>query len=183
MRDILDTLQSSLLLWTLSLIPSNIFHYGALGGASVFLVVYAVHSNLPSAKLSRVYEIITVVEELLTRAKDKCTRDYSFLAESETLLLRVKLSASRAYSQLLEADNMSWKSYLQNIISISHSLVMCERELHHIRTTLLLLMEGEHQRKLSEELSESTNIVVQVPPQDYYRTGVHHQFAGPVYEV
>jgi hypothetical protein len=88
MRDILDTLQSSLLLWTLSLIPSNIFHYGALGGASVFLLVYAVHSNLPSAKLSRVYEIITVVEELLTRAKDKCTRDYSFLAESETLLLR-----------------------------------------------------------------------------------------------
>ncbi|KAJ7881334.1 hypothetical protein B0H14DRAFT_3857802 [Mycena olivaceomarginata] len=155
MRDILDTLQSSLLLWTLSLIPSNIF------------------ITVLSAARRRVHEIITVVEELLTRAKDKCTRDYSFLAESETLLLRVKLSASRAYSQLLEADNMSWKSYLQNIISISHSLVMCERELHHIRTTLLLIMEGEHQRKLSEELSESTDIVVQVPPQDYW----------PVYEA
>jgi hypothetical protein len=88
MHDIQDTLQSSLSIWTLSLIPSNIFRYIALGVASVSLVVYAIHSNLPSAKLGRVYEAITVAEELLTRAKAKCMRDHRVLAENETLLLR-----------------------------------------------------------------------------------------------
>jgi hypothetical protein len=88
MCDFPSTLKSSLLFWTLSLIPTNILGYIALSIVPVLLMVYIVHSNRPSAKLSRLNDAVAMTDDILTRAKARCMRDHLLLAESETRLLR-----------------------------------------------------------------------------------------------
>ncbi|KAJ6480288.1 hypothetical protein C8R45DRAFT_1100877 [Mycena sanguinolenta] len=158
-------LPSSLLFFTLSLIPSNIIRYPALVLAVISLMVYSIYNNPPSARLTQVNNVIIVVDGILTQGKAKCIRDYLLLAECETRLLQTKLSASKIHSDLLELDAMTWKRYLQNIMAISRSLAKCERELRDIERSLLasslifLLIEAAHQRKLAEDLNLNTEIV------------------------
>ncbi|KAJ7347872.1 hypothetical protein DFH08DRAFT_866764 [Mycena albidolilacea] len=183
MCDIPSTLKSSLLFWTLSLIPSNIFGYIALSIVPVLLMVYTVHSNRPSAKLSRLNDAVAMTDDILTRAKAKCMRDHLLLAESETRLLRAKFSASTTYSYLLETQNMSWKIYLQNMIAISRRLAMCEHELRSVRTSLLLLIEAAHQRRLAKDINEGRENEdwPSLSPHSG-RVRVRHHSAAPNYE-
>jgi hypothetical protein len=88
MCDISHILQSSALLWTLALIPSNILPYLAVGVMSGSVMIYALGHNFPSARLNRIDDVITILEELLTHAKAKCMRNYLGLAETETRFLR-----------------------------------------------------------------------------------------------
>ncbi|KAJ6480282.1 hypothetical protein C8R45DRAFT_1100870 [Mycena sanguinolenta] len=152
MSDAPSTLPTSLLFFTLSLIPSNILRYAALGVTIISLVFFSIYRDPPSARLNRVNDVITVVDTILTQAKAKCMRDHLLLAECETRLLRAKLSASQIHSHLLEIDTMSWKYYLQNRMSISSGLAMCKRELRNVQTSLLLLIESARQRKLVEDI-------------------------------
>ncbi|KAJ6551932.1 hypothetical protein B0H19DRAFT_1073555 [Mycena capillaripes] len=152
-------LLSSLLFWIISLIPSKIFRNITLVVASACPTVYFIHLNRPSVRLDRLHNTITIVEDVLTRAKAKCMRDHLALAESETRLLRAKLSTSRLRSKLLEMHTMPWKFYLQNIRVIFRSLATCERELQDIQTAILLLIEAAHQFKLVADIDESSEIM------------------------
>ncbi|KAJ7821813.1 hypothetical protein B0H14DRAFT_2598944 [Mycena olivaceomarginata] len=184
MCDIPSTLKSSLLFWTLSLIPSNIFGYIALSIVPVLLMVYIVHSNRPSAKLSRLNDAVAMTDDILTRAK-----------------ARTKFSASTTYSYLLETQNMSWKIYLQNMIAISRRLAMCEHELRSVRTSLLvgilrphsisltaqkclqLLIEAAHQRRLAEDINEGRENEDWPSHSPHSgRVRVRHHSAAPNYE-
>ncbi|KAJ6480296.1 hypothetical protein C8R45DRAFT_933222 [Mycena sanguinolenta] len=158
-----SNLPSSLLFFMLSLIPSNIVRYPSLVLAVIFLVVYSIYNNPPSARLTQVNNVVIVVDGILTRAKAECMRDHLLLAEYETRFLRMKLSASKIHSYVLELDAMAWKQYLQNRITISTSLAKCERELRDIQTSLLLLIEAAHQRKLAENLNLNMEIVNGIP--------------------
>ncbi|KAJ7788161.1 hypothetical protein B0H14DRAFT_2949618 [Mycena olivaceomarginata] len=178
MCDTSHILQSSALLWTLSLIPNSILPYLALGVMSASIVTYALGHNLPSARLDRLNEVFTVVEELLNHAK-KCMRDYLALAETETRFLRTKLAVSKLHSRLLETRKMrGWKDYLHNMIAILRGLAMLECEMQDIRTSLLVgivsrsslfllntycechqvFIEAAHQRKLTQDIHESQEI-------------------------
>jgi hypothetical protein len=88
MCDTSHVLQSSALLLTLSVIPSNILPYLALGVPSAYIIIYALGHNFPSTRLDRVNDVIIVVEELLTHARAKCMRDYLALVKAETRFLR-----------------------------------------------------------------------------------------------
>ncbi|KAF7378082.1 hypothetical protein MSAN_00232400 [Mycena sanguinolenta] len=150
---------SSLLFFTLSLIPSNVFRYPTLAVAVISLVVYSIYSNSSSARLTRVNDIIIEADSILTRAKAECMRNHSLLAEYETRLLRTKLFASEIHSQILEIHVVPWKHYVQNRMAISRSLAKCEHELRDIQTSLLVLIEAVHQRKLAEDLNLNPQIV------------------------
>ncbi|KAJ6480302.1 hypothetical protein C8R45DRAFT_1100891 [Mycena sanguinolenta] len=150
---------SSLLFFTLSLIPSNVLRYPALVFAAISVIVYSIYRNPLAAKLTQVNDVIVMVDGILTQAKAECMRDHLLLAEYETRLLRTKLSASKIHSDLLELDATAWKRYLQNIMAISRGLAKCERELRDIERSLLLLIEAAHQRKLAEDLNLNTEIV------------------------
>ncbi|KAJ7240410.1 hypothetical protein B0H12DRAFT_1134806 [Mycena haematopus] len=91
------------------------------------------------------------------------TRDHLLLAECETRLLRTRLSASKIQSHLLQIDAMSWKYYLQNRIVILRNLATCERELRDIQTSLVLLIEAAHQRKLPEDINLAQEMVDRDP--------------------
>ncbi|KAJ7810102.1 hypothetical protein B0H14DRAFT_3480913 [Mycena olivaceomarginata] len=160
MCDTSDALQSSVLFWMLSLIPAKMFPYLSLGILSASSVVYALRRRCPAVTLDRLDNTITAVEEILTHAKAKCMRDYLALFEAETRFLRTKLAVSRLHSRLLEARHMpGWKTYLRDIFTISRALVMLEREVRDIQTSLLVLIEAAHQHKLTEDIRESQEIV------------------------
>ncbi|KAF7378084.1 hypothetical protein MSAN_00232600 [Mycena sanguinolenta] len=152
-------LPSSILFFTLSLIPSDVLRYPAIVLAAISVGIYSVHRNSLAARLSQVYDVIIIVDDILTRAKAECMRDHLLLADCETGLLWTKLSASKIHSYLLELDATAWKRYLQNKMAISRSLSKCERELRDVQTSLLLLIESAHQRRLAEDLNLNTEIV------------------------
>jgi hypothetical protein len=84
-----DILQSSVLFWTLSLIPATIFPYLALGLLSTSFIIYGLHYSRPAVTLDRLENTITAVEDsILIHAKAKCMRDYLALVEAETRFLR-----------------------------------------------------------------------------------------------
>ncbi|KAJ7347797.1 hypothetical protein DFH08DRAFT_936595 [Mycena albidolilacea] len=177
MCDPSDILQSSVLFWVLSLIPATIFPYLALGLLSTSFIIYGLRYSCPAVTLDRLENTITTVEEILTHAKAKCMHDYLALVEAETQFLRTKLAVSRLHSRLLEACNIpSWKNYLRDIFTISRALAILEREMRDIKTSLLVLIEAAHQRKLTEDIHEGQEIVDGVL-QPYYsvRARVHGQ--------
>ncbi|KAJ7809518.1 hypothetical protein B0H14DRAFT_3481349 [Mycena olivaceomarginata] len=185
MCDASEILQSSVLFWMLSRIPATIFPYLALGLLSTSFIIYTLRHDCPAVRVDRLKNGITVVEEILTDAKAKCMRDYFALVEAETGFLRTKLAVSRLHSRLLEARNIpGWKTYLHDIFTISRALAMLEREVRDIKTSLLVLIEAAHQRKLTEDIHEGQEIgdgVLQ--PYHSIRARVHGQPAAPDYEV
>jgi hypothetical protein len=88
MCDTSDILQSSVLFWTLSLIPVTVFPYLALGLLSTSFIIYGLRYSCPIVTLDRLDNTITAVEEISTHAKAKCMRDYLALVEAETRFLR-----------------------------------------------------------------------------------------------
>ncbi|KAJ7474813.1 hypothetical protein FB451DRAFT_1366858 [Mycena latifolia] len=153
------TLQSSIFIWALSLIPGSIFFYVILALVCAALVIYAAHRIRPSTRLSRLNDALAGATEILARAKSDCLRDLLDLADKEARLLQVKLSASKIQTSLLEARDASWETYLHKIRAISHSLDKCERQVRELQTSTLLIIEAENQRKLEEHINENREIV------------------------
>ncbi|KAJ6507104.1 hypothetical protein DFH09DRAFT_1101333 [Mycena vulgaris] len=152
-------LQSGVLFWVLSLVPINIFRYIGLGAAAVSGAIFAAHYHHPSTRMARLNNMLSATTEILARAKSHCLRDHLDLANDERRLLRAKLCASKIQSRLLEARDAPWKLYFQTIRAIWLSLNKCERQVRDIRTSTLLTIEAEHQRKLAEHIKESREIV------------------------
>jgi hypothetical protein len=88
MCDAYTPLLSSVLFWTLSLIPGNIFRYVWLAAAGSSLLIYAVHYNLPSTRYGRLTTAIATATDILVFAKPRCLRDHLDLAETERHLFQ-----------------------------------------------------------------------------------------------
>ncbi|KAJ7793067.1 hypothetical protein B0H14DRAFT_3498516 [Mycena olivaceomarginata] len=185
MCDASDILQSSVLFWMLSLIPATIFPYIALGLLSTSFIIYALRHNCPAARVDRLKNGITVVDEILTHAKAKCMCNYLALVEAETRLLCSWCPDSTPACWRHAARSMpGWKNYVRDIFTISRALVMLDREVRDIQTSLLVLIEVAHQRKLTEDIREGQETVDGVLQPHYsLRARVHGQPAAPDYEV
>ncbi|KAJ7704097.1 hypothetical protein B0H17DRAFT_1194005 [Mycena rosella] len=118
MCDTISTLQTSLILSTLSLVPGNTSPYITLSLASVLLAVYAMHHYGPSQRLLRLEDAIRVTEAILAGAKLDCARDHMTLVERGRRLLEAKLSASNIQTKILRAHDKTWEEYFQAIKEI-----------------------------------------------------------------
>ncbi|KAF8183089.1 hypothetical protein K438DRAFT_1975339 [Mycena galopus ATCC 62051] len=183
MCDTSNTLPSSALSSTTFLIPSNIFPYLSLGLVSASFIICVLQYCCCSVRLGRLNDTITTVDELLDHTKANCRWDYLALAEINTRFLRTKLTASRLHTRLLEARNFpSWKDYVQTMMAVSLRLPALRREVRGVHTSLLVLIEAAHQRKLTEDINESQETMdAALHPQDSWRASrVQRQ---PHYEV
>ncbi|KAF8206046.1 hypothetical protein K438DRAFT_1963821 [Mycena galopus ATCC 62051] len=159
MCDTSNTLPSAALSSAIFLIPS-IFPYLSLGLVSASFIVYTLHYYCPSARLSRLKDTITIAEQTLNHAKVNCKRDYLALAAVETRFLRTKLTTSRLHERLLDVrDIPGWKDYVQTMIAVSLSLSTLRRELREVHRSLLFLIEAACQRKLTQDINESQEII------------------------
>ncbi|KAF8206016.1 hypothetical protein K438DRAFT_1756746 [Mycena galopus ATCC 62051] len=149
MCDTSNTLSSSTLSSTVSLIPNNIFPYLSLGLVFAGFMIYTLHCYCPSARLGRLNGMITAAEAMLDHAKANCRRDYLALSETNIRVLRL-------YTRLLDARHfLGWKDYVQTMMAISLSLPTLRREVRDAHTSLLILIEASRQRRITEDINES----------------------------
>ncbi|KAJ7474827.1 hypothetical protein FB451DRAFT_1174259 [Mycena latifolia] len=102
------TLQSSIFIWALSIIPSSILPYFILALVCASLVIYTVHHMRPSTRLSRLNDALAGATEILARAKSACLRDLLDLAEAEACLLQCERQVRELQTStllIMEAEN------------------------------------------------------------------------------
>ncbi|KAF7368717.1 hypothetical protein MVEN_00196400 [Mycena venus] len=172
-----------ILFWTLSFIPINVFRYIVLGAVSASVLVYTAHHNHPSSRLGRLNKAMNDLEETFAHAKTKCARDYLALVDSETRFLRAKLVVSRLHSRLLKMHEISWKIYFPNLRETMHILQTCEHEVQELQIFMLLLVEAANQRKLTEDINQSLEIVDGISHSLSGFTRVHYPTSAPDCEI
>ncbi|KAJ7704043.1 hypothetical protein B0H17DRAFT_1175739 [Mycena rosella] len=158
MCDTITTLQTSLILGALSLVPGNTSPYITLGLASVLLAVYAVRHYGPTQRRARLEDAIMATETILAGAKLDCARDHMTLVERGRRLLEAKLSASNIQTKILQAHDRTWEEYFQAIKKIMEMITECAKDVKAIQTSMLLTIEAERQRRLSEGIKESHEV-------------------------
>ncbi|KAJ7226523.1 hypothetical protein C8J57DRAFT_1252612 [Mycena rebaudengoi] len=156
----ISQLQSSLLLGSLSLIPDNTIRYTILGGATVITIITIFHFKHPSSKLSQLEEAMKEVHDMIHRARMKCPRDHLNLTEEKVRLLQIQRAASIVQSRLLRMGNFSFNFRMRR--SISQSIIECEEDLKRIRTAVQLILEAERQRRYTEDINETRNVLTTV---------------------
>ncbi|KAJ7652249.1 hypothetical protein B0H17DRAFT_1215032 [Mycena rosella] len=155
----ISTLQASVLLGALSVLPGNSVRYIGLGLASASLGVYAAYYYSPSQKLARLEDAITVAENVLARARLDCTRNQVELMDRASCILETKLSASKIRTQILEGRDSTWGNYSHAIGGIIRRIDMCAKDIKEIQSATMLTIETERQRKLCEGIKESKEVL------------------------
>ncbi|KAJ7496524.1 hypothetical protein FB451DRAFT_197668 [Mycena latifolia] len=154
----ISQLQSSLLLGSLSLIPSDTLRYTLLVITACLALVYVVHLKHPSTQLRQLENLVQKVEEILRDAKLHCPRDLLRLTENGVRLLEVKRSASIIQCCLLETTTLTWNKYRM----LSRDISIWAESVKKIQTAVQLIVEAERQRKYTDDINETEIILTSV---------------------
>ncbi|KAJ6554396.1 hypothetical protein B0H19DRAFT_1071801 [Mycena capillaripes] len=166
MCDTIHNLKSAVLFWVLTSIYGTTWHYISLALAFIWLAFLAPRHYGPAKKLNVLEAAIKTTEETLERAKATCARSQMELIDAGYRLLQVKFSASKIQCQMLEARNASWKMYFKSGRALIRAIDQCTIEAKAIQTLMLLIIEEARQRKLTEGINESQEVlsaVVRLP--------------------
>ncbi|KAJ7896919.1 hypothetical protein B0H13DRAFT_2338018 [Mycena leptocephala] len=165
-----DAVSTSIILGTLALVPGTISRYVclALASASVFL---AARHQSSAQRFTKLEDAIKDLEDILERAKTASSyaRNHLEVIDVGCRLLQVKLSASKIQSDLLDMRNATWKAYFKSIRAILRTIDQCAKEAKEIQTAMLLIIEEERQRKLTEGIKESQEVLGVVVLRHAYR--------------
>ncbi|KAJ7872227.1 hypothetical protein B0H13DRAFT_1895476 [Mycena leptocephala] len=166
-----DTLSTSIILGALALLPNTISRYVFLALAIASLIFLAARHQAPAQKFTRLEDAIKALEEALERAKaaSSYARNHMEVVDAGCRLLQVKLSASKIQSHLLAMRSAMRKTYFKNLRAILRSVDQCAKEVKEIQTAMLLIIEEERQRKLTEGIKESQEIFGAVVLHRVYR--------------
>ncbi|KAJ6554393.1 hypothetical protein B0H19DRAFT_1377293 [Mycena capillaripes] len=178
MCDMIPNLKSAVLFWALTSISGTTWHYISLALAFIWLAVLAARRYSP-VKMASILEVtIKATEEILERAKPTCARSQMELIDAGCRLLQVKFSASKIQSQMLEARNASWKTYFQRVRALPRAIDQCVSEVKTIQILMLLIIEEDRQRKLTEGINESQEVLSAVLRSPTRRTYLGNRRSG-----
>ncbi|KAF8192775.1 hypothetical protein K438DRAFT_1969901 [Mycena galopus ATCC 62051] len=151
----------AIIFWALSYVPGTTFHYIILGLATASTtILYVVNCQSPSYKLRRVEDAIEVAKKILEHGKAICARNQVELMYSGWRLAGAKLSASKIQTRLLEMrSGETWEEYVQNIRGILQSIDECAKKVKEIQTSILLTIEAERQRQISEDIEQARDTI------------------------
>ncbi|KAJ7896925.1 hypothetical protein B0H13DRAFT_1884799 [Mycena leptocephala] len=172
------TLSTFIILGALALLPGTTSRYVFIALACTSFIFLAAHHQGPAQKFARLEDAIRALEEILECAKaaSSYARNHMEVTDVGCRLLqyvqtcwrgrkpddkifRVKLSASKIRSNLLAMRSATWKTYFKNIRAILQIIDQCAKEVKEIQTAMLLITEGERQRKLTEGIIESQEVL------------------------
>ncbi|KAJ7821664.1 hypothetical protein B0H13DRAFT_2449238 [Mycena leptocephala] len=151
----------SIILGALALVPGFTSRYVCLALASASFIFAAARHQGPTQKFTKLEDTIEALEEILERTKtaSNYARNHMEVIDAGCRLLQVKLSASKIQSHLLELRSATWKTYFKSIRAILCSVDQCTKEITEIQTAMLLIIEAERQRKLTEGIKESQEVL------------------------
>lgn len=84
----MPTIQSSIIVWVLSILPATVHSYTGVAIACATLPIYAAYYYGPSNNFARIQVAIGAVEEILEHAKGHFERDQLALMDFENVLLQ-----------------------------------------------------------------------------------------------
>ncbi|KAF8192773.1 hypothetical protein K438DRAFT_1762094 [Mycena galopus ATCC 62051] len=151
----------AIIFWALSYVPGTTFHYIILGlvtaSATIF---YVANRQSPTYKLRCVGDAIEVTKKILEHGRATCARGQVDLMYSGWRLAGVKLSASKIQTRLLETrSGETWGEYVQNVREILQSINKCAKKVKEIQTSILLSIEAERQRQISEDIEHARDTI------------------------
>ncbi|KAJ7464709.1 hypothetical protein B0H11DRAFT_2050914 [Mycena galericulata] len=156
MRDnSITQLLSSLLLGSLSLIPNDTLRYIMLLILACFAIIHALYLQHPSTQLRQLEAKIKKAEELVQEAKLYCVRDFLRLAQQGMRLLEVKRAMSTVKCCMLDTNTSTWKNYRL----VSRDIAHCAKNVQMIRTAVQFMLEGERQRRYTEDINEAETML------------------------
>ncbi|KAJ7042999.1 hypothetical protein C8F04DRAFT_1075667 [Mycena alexandri] len=155
------TLSVSIILWLISPVLGNTLRYIILALILAAFTAYAVNLFSPSRRLIRLEDAIKTVEDILARAMESCSRDYLELMDLADCLIHVEISASKIRIQLLNASSLEKWS-----LKIMERINECTKKVEEINTSVLRIMEGEHQYQLNKSSREKREVIdaIILPP-------------------
>ncbi|KAJ7896924.1 hypothetical protein B0H13DRAFT_2275916 [Mycena leptocephala] len=155
-----DTVSTSIIFGVLALVPGTASRYVCLALPCMSFMFYASRQWGTAQKFTKLEDAIEALEEILERAKaaSSYARNHMEVVDAGCRLLQVKLSASQIQSQLLAMRSATWKTYFKNIRAILQTIDQCTKEVKEIQTAMLLIIEEERRRKLTEGLKESQEV-------------------------
>ncbi|KAJ7872226.1 hypothetical protein B0H13DRAFT_2349579 [Mycena leptocephala] len=156
-----DNLSTSIILGALALVPSTSSRYIFFALACMSFTFLAARHQGPTQKFAKLEDAIKAVKEALEHAKAASSymRNHMKVVDAGCRLLQVKLSASKIQSHLLEMRSVTWNTYFKSIWAILRTIDQCAKEVKEIQTTMLLIIEEERQRKLTEGIKESQEVL------------------------
>ncbi|KAJ7699774.1 hypothetical protein B0H16DRAFT_1484106 [Mycena metata] len=152
--------EAALILWLLSPVLGNTLRYIILGLLLVLLVAYIVGYYTPSRMVVRLEITIKTLRNTLKHAKANCPMDLAKLAEMGCQLTQVEVLVPGIRGQLLDIGSLeTWKEYFQGLQGIFKTIAECNKEVKDIQTSVLRIMEAEHERQLHMHMEEERGIL------------------------
>ncbi|KAJ7792243.1 hypothetical protein B0H14DRAFT_3563994 [Mycena olivaceomarginata] len=137
-------------------IPNSTLRYLAVVLASVSLVAYLVHHNIPARQVSRLDAAAKKVNTLFEVATSECVADPRFVYEAGLKLTELNYAVSTLRSRTLSMRSMSWRDYAYRLRAIASSIEECRRELEELRSSVLLALECARQQRYREDIDRRT---------------------------
>ncbi|KAJ7202524.1 hypothetical protein GGX14DRAFT_570630 [Mycena pura] len=153
MSDNTLSIQSSILVAGLALVPGNIARYICLGFLLALLVYHAARRQTPAAKINALTAAIASANELLTRAPSSSASDLSSMHQELLLRLAEKFK-SQIQCRLLEIESNGWKEYFRDVRALLKGIDKCIKDIKRIQTNIQLSIEQDTQRKLDDEIQK-----------------------------
>ncbi|KAJ7274108.1 hypothetical protein C8J57DRAFT_1467134 [Mycena rebaudengoi] len=117
---------------------------------------------------------------MIHHARMNCPRDHLSLIEEKVRLLQIQRTASIIQSHLLRMGNFSLD--FRPRCFISQSIRKCEEDLKKIRTAVQLILEAERQRRYTEDINETQNVLTTVRSHDRVSPAIQEVNTAYVHE-
>ncbi|KAJ7735925.1 hypothetical protein B0H16DRAFT_1892084 [Mycena metata] len=110
--------------------------------------------------VSRLENTIKTLRNTLNHAKANCPMDLMELTEIGCQLTQVEVSVPGIRGQLLDMDSLgTWKEYFQDFRGIFKTLTKRNKKMKDIQTSVLRIIEAEHERQVLMRVEEEHGIL------------------------
>ncbi|KAF8140845.1 hypothetical protein K438DRAFT_1785310 [Mycena galopus ATCC 62051] len=140
------------LLAVVAAIPNHTLRYTALCFFIAVAVLCSIHLRSPTTQIRLLAVLIDQTEEYIRRAMVQNPRSYLSLTDQMSHLLESTKTASSLKCRILNSptERLSWNKYWL----LSGDIGECRKGIKKIRTAVQLILEAEHQRKLTDDILE-----------------------------
>ncbi|KAJ7619334.1 hypothetical protein FB45DRAFT_871547 [Roridomyces roridus] len=177
MSDYTSSLKSFAIFWA-PLLPAAIISsaglfYTGLAFGVTWTIIFVGHRQfwLPE-KLGRLFDTIHYTSQIFKATKSDCTRVAMMaLAAPEQRFLKARRSASEIKELMLTMNEKeTWMEWFRASREMGRRIDQCVDDVRGIRTEILVIAEKDHQRKISEEIKESQEVLPTIDPSSVPRT-------------
>ncbi|KAJ6585517.1 hypothetical protein B0H19DRAFT_1321195 [Mycena capillaripes] len=151
---------ASLLFACVAIIPNNALRYTTLALAAALAIFCNIYLRSPSTQLRRLSHAIDHTDKLIGHAMLQCPRNHLGLVNQTEQLLQASRSTSLIKCRILgsKAERFSWNKYRL----LCKDIAVCVNCVRDIRTTVQLIIEAEHQRRLADDIRETQLILANI---------------------